>query len=87
MTDGIGVMSDGMSRSLSRQLLREERQAEALRQDARGRRRFVAGPGSPCGGCGASACNMVVEKLGDEFGDRERRCRLCSGVDYLGEVV
>ena len=68
---------------LSRHLLREERQAEVLRQAARARRRYVMGAERPCSGCGADACNMVVEAFDDEFGDRERRCRLCSGVDYL----
>ena len=71
---------------LDRQLLREERQAEALRVEARGRRAYVSGLGAPCRGCGAAACNMVVEREVDEFGDRERRCRLCSGSDYIAEV-
>lgn len=87
MMEAMGVTAEGGSGFLPRQLLREERQAEALRKAARDRRTFVAGRDVPCSGCGAGACNMVLGILADEFGDRERRCRLCSGVDYLAEAV
>ena len=87
MMEATSVNAEGRSGFLSRQLLREERQAEVLRQAARDRRTFVAGREGPCSGCGAGACNMALEVFVDEFGDRERRCRLCSGVDYLAEAV
>ena len=82
-TEVLAVASGQKPGFLSRHLLREEREAEALRQSARSRRRYVSGRDQPCSACGAASCNMVLEALEDEFGDRERRCRLCSGVDYL----
>ncbi len=48
------------------------------------RRSYVADLRSPCSRCGAPASNLTID-LPDYFGDRERRCRICSHNDYAWE--